>query len=115
GSQGARSTPADWAAAPRDRLRRLHDCGTESVEWRPGVLLSQPCAPGQPVLYSRFHGGHEWPPTATPTVVSFFQGQALAADPPAAAPPPATSAGEIVAGMGWHGTGLTGDGGLATA
>jgi NHL repeat-containing protein len=111
------SNPADWAEWTRDRLLRLNGCGTESVEWMPGVLLSQPCASGQPVLYSRFHGGHVWPKTATPAVVSFFQGQALPADPPAAAAPAAASAGEIVAGSGKHAdclvTGTAGDGGLA--
>src|SRR5207237_2886776 len=79
----------------------------------------QPCASGQPVLYSRFPGGHEWPKTATPAIVSFFQGQALAADPPAAVPPAPASAGEIAVGTG-QGViigrpGLTGDGGLAAA
>ena len=50
-------------------------------------------------------------------MVSFFQGQALAADPTAAAPPAAASAGEIVAGTGKHANfvvpGTAGDGGLA--
>src|SRR5713101_397848 len=96
--------PADWAEWTRDQLLRLNGCGTESVEWMAGVFLSQPCASGQPVLYSRFHGGHEWPKTATPAIVSFFQGQALPADPPTAAPPGyplgGASAGEIVVGTG---------------
>src|SRR5438132_516047 len=84
GDRDPAGNPLDYAEWTRDRLLRLDGCGADSVEWMPGVLLSQPCASGQPVLYSRFHGGHEWPKTATPAIVSFFQGQALAADPEAA-------------------------------
>jgi poly(3-hydroxybutyrate) depolymerase/sugar lactone lactonase YvrE len=116
GDQDPELNSLDQAEWMRDQLLRLNGCGTESVEWMPGVLLYPPSATGQPVLYSRFHGGHVWPKTATPTIVSFFQGQALPADPPAAAPPITASAGEIAAGTGWHDyTGSTGDGGLATA
>src|SRR5439155_2803550 len=109
--------PLDRVEWTRDQLLRLNGCGTESVERMPGVLLSQPCASGQPVLYSLFHGVHEWPKSATAAVVSFFQGQALPADRPTSAPPGyplgAASAGEIAVGTGQDGP--TGDGGLATA
>jgi poly(3-hydroxybutyrate) depolymerase/sugar lactone lactonase YvrE len=117
GDQDVENNPADWAEWTRDRLLRLNGCGAGSSEWMPGVILSQPCASGQPVLYARFHGGHNWPKTATPAVVSFFQGQALPADPPAAVPAAGGSAGEIVAGVGTHADflvpGTAGDGGLA--
>src|SRR5437868_4394955 len=79
----------------------------------PGVFLSHPCDSSQPVLYSRFHGGHDWPKTATPTMVSFFQGQALSADPPPPARPITAAAGEVVAGAG--GFGAAGDSGPAVA
>ena len=78
--------PLDQAEWTRDQLLRLNGCGTQSVEWMPGVLLYQPSAAGQPVLDWRFRGGHTWPPGATAAIVSFFQGQALTADPPSAAP-----------------------------
>lgn len=113
GDQDTGHNPGDGAEWVRDQLLRLNGAGSQGAEWMPGVFLYPPAASGQPVLYSRFPGGHEWPPMATPAIVKFFQAHALPTDPRRASPPAWGSAGEVVAGTG--DADHTGDRGLATA
>jgi poly(3-hydroxybutyrate) depolymerase/sugar lactone lactonase YvrE len=102
----------EWA---RDQMQRLNGCGTDTMDWARGAVLSQPCASGQPVIWATHNGAHVWPGDATANIVRFFQAQALSAPP---APPempaqgsPGPDASAAVAGSGRGG--FLGDGGPA--
>lgn len=101
---------AEWS---RNQLLRLNGCPMEATERTGSLAFFQPCASGQPILWSVHSGGHDWPRGATATIVQFFQGQSLAAAPSAVVAHPAVDAAGTVAGSGRGG--FSGDGGSATA
>jgi poly(3-hydroxybutyrate) depolymerase len=101
---------AAWA---RNQVQRLNGCGTDTTEWARGAVLLQPCASGQPVIWSVHSGGHVWPSDATANIVRFFKEQALSAPPTALEIPGSPDASNTVAGSGR--AGFAGEGGPATA
>jgi poly(3-hydroxybutyrate) depolymerase/sugar lactone lactonase YvrE len=105
--------PIEQGERLRDQWRRLNGCGTQTVEWAPGILRYEPCVSGQPVLWYSHSGGHREPSNATGYIVRFFKEHPLAGPPPAAALPAELNASDAVAGSGTPGA--SGDGGLATA
>jgi sugar lactone lactonase YvrE/predicted esterase len=90
---------AKWAALPRPVLiitnsnacgtklayeerqitwaRRLNGCGLQLREWVPGYYSFEPCESGQPVVWHRNYGDHQWPPDASRNIVLFFKEHAL--------------------------------------
>jgi sugar lactone lactonase YvrE len=94
-----------------DWLRRLNGCGTEMKEWAPRYISFGPSTSGQPVIWRRDPGPHDWPSYATKDVVRFFKEHALADKPQEVTQIPLSPEG-AVAGSGT--AGIAGDGGPAT-